>query len=65
MLNRVRLTVAEYFAGIGLMRLGLDQGGWETVFANDIDEKNWRCIATILDHRRSSFLTMFMSLIKA
>lgn len=34
-----RLTVAEYFAGIGLMRLGLDQGGWTTVFANDIDEK--------------------------
>ena len=33
------LTVAEYFAGIGLMRLGLDQGGWRTVFANDIDEK--------------------------
>ncbi len=33
------LTAAEYFAGIGLMRLGLDQGGWTTVFANDIDEK--------------------------
>ena len=33
------LTVAEYFAGIGLMRLGLEQGGWTTVFANDIDEK--------------------------
>jgi DNA (cytosine-5)-methyltransferase 1 len=33
------LTVAEYFAGIGLMRLGLDQAGWHTVFANDIDEK--------------------------
>ena len=33
------LTVAEYFAGIGLMRLGLGQVGWQTVFANDIDEK--------------------------
>ena len=33
------LTAAEYFAGIGLMRLGLDQAGWTTVFANDIDEK--------------------------
>ena len=31
------LTVAEYFAGIGLMRLGLELGGWSTVFANDID----------------------------
>lgn len=33
------LTVVEYFAGIGLMRLGLDEAGWTTVFANDIDEK--------------------------
>lgn len=33
------LTAAEYFAGIGLMRLGLEQAGWQTVFANDIDEK--------------------------
>ena len=31
------LTVAEYFAGIGLMRMGLEQAGWATVFANDID----------------------------
>ena len=30
-------TVAEFFAGIGLMRAGLEQSGWETVFANDID----------------------------
>ena len=33
------LTVAEYFAGIGLMRMGLAQAGWKTLFANDIDEK--------------------------
>ena len=39
MLKTPALTVAEYFAGIGLMRLGLDQAGWQTVFANDIDEK--------------------------
>lgn len=31
-------TVAEFFAGIGLMRLGLERAGWETVWANDIDE---------------------------
>lgn len=34
-----KFTVAEYFAGIGLMRLGLEHAGWTTVFANDIDEK--------------------------
>lgn len=30
-------TVAEFFAGIGLMRIGLERGGWHVVFANDID----------------------------
>ena len=33
------MRVAEFFAGIGLMRMGLDQEGWETVWANDIDAK--------------------------
>ncbi len=33
------LTVAEYFAGIGLVRLGLEQAGWEIVFANDFDPR--------------------------
>jgi len=31
-------TVAEFFAGIGLMRLGLENAGWRVAFANDIDE---------------------------
>lgn len=30
-------TVAEFFAGIGLMRAGLDRAGWTTKVANDID----------------------------
>jgi DNA (cytosine-5)-methyltransferase 1 len=30
-----QLTCAEYFAGIGLVRLGLEQVGWSVVFAND------------------------------
>ncbi len=32
-------TVAEFFAGIGLMRLGLERAGWRTTFANDIDPR--------------------------
>jgi DNA (cytosine-5)-methyltransferase 1 len=32
-------TFADFFAGIGLMRLGLERGGWRGVFANDIDPK--------------------------
>jgi DNA (cytosine-5)-methyltransferase 1 len=30
-------TFAEFFAGIGLMRMGLECSGWIPVFANDID----------------------------
>lgn len=30
-------TVAEFFAGIGLMRSGLEEVGWKIIFANDID----------------------------
>jgi DNA (cytosine-5)-methyltransferase 1 len=33
----INKTVAEFFAGIGLMRAGLDRAGWTTVIANDID----------------------------
>jgi DNA (cytosine-5)-methyltransferase 1 len=31
-------TFAEFFAGIGLMRMGLERAGWRIAFANDIDE---------------------------
>jgi len=30
-------TAAEFFAGIGLVRLALERQGWRVVFANDID----------------------------
>ncbi len=30
-------TAADFFAGIGLMRLGLKKAGWRTVWANDFD----------------------------
>ncbi len=29
-------TVAEFFAGIGLVRMGLERDGWSVVFSNDI-----------------------------
>ena len=32
------IRAAEFFAGMGLMRAGLERGGIKTVFANDIDE---------------------------
>ncbi|MCI0334164.1 MAG: DNA (cytosine-5-)-methyltransferase [Planctomycetes bacterium] len=30
-------TAAEFFAGIGLVRLALERNGWQVIFANDID----------------------------
>ncbi|MEM8865526.1 MAG: DNA (cytosine-5-)-methyltransferase, partial [Planctomycetota bacterium] len=30
-------TALEFFAGVGLARIGLEQAGWEVVFANDLD----------------------------
>jgi DNA (cytosine-5)-methyltransferase 1 len=35
-------TFAEFFAGIGLMRIGLENAGWRIAFANDIDEDKWQ-----------------------
>lgn len=32
-----KLLAAEFFAGIGLVRLGIERQGWRVVFANDID----------------------------
>ncbi len=34
-------TFGEFFAGIGLMRMGLERAGWRVAFANDVDEDKW------------------------
>ena len=34
-------TFAEFFAGIGLMRIGLEQQGWSIRYANDIDQQKY------------------------
>jgi len=34
-----RKSFAEFFAGVGLMRIGLEREGWFADFANDIDEQ--------------------------
>lgn len=41
-MNRSEKTIAEFFAGIGLMRIGLENAGWQIAFANDIDEDKWQ-----------------------
>ena len=37
LLPSAKLAFAEFFAGIGLVRMGLERAGWRCVFANDID----------------------------
>jgi DNA (cytosine-5)-methyltransferase 1 len=37
-----RLSVAEFFAGIGLVRLALEQHNWRVQFANDIDKEKYK-----------------------
>jgi DNA (cytosine-5)-methyltransferase 1 len=39
---RLQKNFAEFFAGIGLMRMGLERAGWRIAFANDIDEDKWQ-----------------------
>lgn len=40
------MTCAEFFAGIGLMRMGLEAQGWTTLFANDIDVQKYKMYST-------------------
>lgn len=47
---------AEFFAGIGLMRLGLDKEGWTTAWANDIDEKKWEMYRANFNEGTSEFV---------
>lgn len=51
-----RLKCAEFFAGIGLMRLGLERQGWTIVFANDIDPAKFEMYADHFEDAREHFL---------
>lgn len=37
----MKKTFAEFFAGIGLVRMGLERAGWDIAWANDIDEEKF------------------------
>lgn len=37
--SKLGRTFIEMFAGVGLVRAGLEQAGWRCVFANDIDQE--------------------------
>jgi DNA (cytosine-5)-methyltransferase 1 len=50
------LTVAEYFAGIGLVRMGLQPFGWQVVFANDISEKKYEMYKTFFPDAEAHYI---------
>jgi DNA (cytosine-5)-methyltransferase 1 len=35
-------TFADFFSGIGLMRIGLENQGWSVLFSNDIDSEKYK-----------------------
>lgn len=49
-------TFAEFFAGIGLMRLGLEKEGWSAAFANDIAEDKYQMYAAQFGESDGAFL---------
>ncbi len=49
-------TVAEYFAGIGLVRMGLEAQGWQIAFANDISPKKYKMYETFFPDAHSHYL---------
>jgi len=52
----MKQRAAEFFAGIGLMRMGLDREGWSTVWANDLDEKKWEMYRANFNHGACEFV---------
>lgn len=36
-MDNIKKTFSEFFAGIGLIRIGLENAGWKVCFSNDID----------------------------
>lgn len=50
------LTFAEFFAGIGLMRMGLEQAGWTAAFANDIAQDKLDMYSAHFREKDSIFL---------
>jgi DNA (cytosine-5)-methyltransferase 1 len=52
----VKLLAAEYFAGIGLVRMGLENCGWEVIFANDISEKKFEMYNAFFPRSRRHYV---------
>lgn len=54
--NNIYKTAVEFFAGIGLMRAGLEQSGWEIKLANDIDPVKQRLYLNHFEDSANDFI---------
>ncbi len=52
----IQRTVAEYFAGIGLIRMGLEKAGWRIVFANDISPQKKEMYQTFFSSHEDHYI---------
>jgi len=53
---KLEKTFSEFFAGIGLMRMGLEKAGWKILFANDIDPMKQRIYESHFQDEPSHFV---------
>jgi DNA (cytosine-5)-methyltransferase 1 len=51
-----RRTFAEFFAGIGLVRIGLERRGWKIAFANDICQDKYEMYAAHFEDADDHFV---------
>lgn len=58
-------TVCEFFAGMGLMRMGLDAAGWSTLWANDFDANKHRLYGALFPDATDHLDTRDINLITA
>ena len=50
-----RKTCAEYFAGIGLVRLGLERAGWKIVFSNDRSIEKFNMYSSYFENAEQNY----------
>lgn len=58
-------TFAEFFAGVGLMRIGLERRGWKIAFANDICPDKHRMYAAHFEDAADHFVVEDVHKLKA
>src|SRR5438045_2625628 len=58
-------TFAEFFAGVGLMRIGLERQGWKIAFANDICADKYEMYAAHFEDADDHFVVEDIHQVKA